>query len=177
MQTIRLLSLLLLLCVVVAQNLEKPDSEPSDAVQELIKPRSAGAVSEPQAQRFTSRAQRHRREPSSEANSNAVFEPHPKLPRGAARLPGQRDVAPGVIEGLRLLGQACVDYRKRTGKFPPSLAALKVTHQLDMRHGYRFNYTRQRSADSFAVTAVPAVAHLRGLPTLSIDKSQAIRVN
>ena len=44
-----------------------------------------------------------------------------------------------------------------------------------MRHGYRFNYRRPRSADSFAVTAVPAVAHLRGMPRLSIDKSQAIK--
>ena len=91
------------------------------------------------------------------------------------------DVVSKVVEDLQSLGQACLEYRKNRGQFPPSLAALetmKTIHpnrRVHIRHGYRFTYTRPYSADSFTVKADPFAAHLRSMPKFRIDESQVIK--
>lgn len=111
-----------------------------------------------------------------------LLDDHLELKMNLSRSTTDTDVVSRVVEHLRLLGQACLEYGKSWGEFPPSLAALKTMKAIDpnlcfdIRHGYRFTYTRRHSAHAFTVNADPFAPHLFGMPRFCIDESQVIKL-
>jgi len=187
MQTTRLLCLLLLLGLMAQQIYQRPSSEPSNSTPRSVEQRGISAsISKDRSQAprstvQTSGGQVHQNQSSNpKAGSNASLDHHLELQVNPSRS-AHTDVVSKVIEDLQVLGQACLEYRKSWGKFPPSIAALKTLktidpkRRFDIRHGYRFTYTRRHSADSFTVNADPFAPHLRGMPRFSIDESQVIK--
>ena len=88
----------------------------------------------------------------------------------------QSDVMDRVGKDLSVLAQACFQYRKRQGEFPPSLATLKTfrsfaAHQRAKE--YRFTYKRLHGSRSFTVVAEPLTSSSR-MPRFSIDESLVI---
>ena len=189
MQTIRLLCLLLLLGFMARQTYQAPISEPSSSMPGDLAPRSSSASTSKersQALQSTGRTpgayQVHQ---SQSSNQKPTSTTTPVLDNLALPMnispSAHADVVSKVVEDLHSLGQACLEYRKSRGEFPPSLAALKTmkaihrNRRVNIRHGYRFTYTRPHSADSFTVKADPFAAQLRSMPRFRIDESQVIK--
>ena len=185
MQTIRLLCLLLLLGFMAHQIYQRPSSEPSNSTPRSVEKSDISSSfskersQAPQSTVQTSGSQVHQNQSlNPKASSNARLGDHLELQANPSRS-AQTDVVSSVVEDLQLLGQACLEYRKSRGEFPPSLAALKTMktiapkRRFNIWHGYRFTYTHRHSADSFTVKADPFAAHLHGMPRFSIDEEQA----
>ena len=189
MQTIRLLSLILVLGLMVHQLLHRPSSEALHSSAGLIEENSLDsstrkeALPDRRSPRQTSgtspvqEEQSSNQKASANGGANEPFEAKRKMTRSKAH----NERAVSVVEHLRLISQACLEYRQMSGEFPPTLAALKRVKGIELNlshrplHGYRFTYTRRRSLASFAVNADPVAGHVRGKPRFIIDESQVIK--